>query len=100
MKPWTGKALETVNCCAFLKHMLTANLKFRAKMIFLFFLSLQCFRIFILEANILGHPLLKTNMLNYVPIKHKQMSFVSNGGKFKLYTDCSKRFNFSNAYSA
>jgi hypothetical protein len=23
---------------------------------------------------------------NYVPIKHKQMSFVSNGGKFKLYT--------------
>jgi hypothetical protein len=25
-------------------------------------------------------------MLNYVPIKHKQMSFVSNGGKFKLYT--------------
>jgi hypothetical protein len=30
--------------------------------------------------------LLKTNMLNYVPIKHKQMSFVSNGGKFNLYT--------------
>jgi hypothetical protein len=25
-------------------------------------------------------------MSNYVPIKHKQMSFVSNGGKFKLYT--------------
>jgi hypothetical protein len=25
-------------------------------------------------------------MLNYVSIKHKQMSFVSNGGKFKLYT--------------
>jgi hypothetical protein len=24
-------------------------------------------------------------MFNYVPIKHKQMSFVSNGGKFKLY---------------
>jgi hypothetical protein len=24
-------------------------------------------------------------MINYVPIKHKQMSFVSNGGKFKLY---------------
>jgi hypothetical protein len=39
----------------------------------------------ILEANILGHPLLKTDMFNYVPIKHKQMSFVSNG-KFKLYT--------------
>jgi hypothetical protein len=24
-------------------------------------------------------------MFNYVPIKRKQMSFVSNGGKFKLY---------------
>jgi hypothetical protein len=24
-------------------------------------------------------------MFNYVPIKHKEMSFVSNGGKFKLY---------------
>jgi hypothetical protein len=40
----------------------------------------------ILEPNIYGHPLLKTNMFNYVPIKHKQTSFVSNGGKFKLYT--------------
>jgi hypothetical protein len=30
--------------------------------------------------------LLKTNMFNYVPIKHKEMSFVSNGGKFKFYT--------------
>jgi hypothetical protein len=40
----------------------------------------------ILEANILGHPLLKTTMFHYVPIKHKQMSFVSNGGKFKLHT--------------
>jgi hypothetical protein len=25
-------------------------------------------------------------MFNYVSIKHKQMSFLSNGGKFKLYT--------------
>jgi hypothetical protein len=25
-------------------------------------------------------------MFNYVTIKHKHMSFVSNGGKFKLYT--------------
>jgi hypothetical protein len=25
-------------------------------------------------------------MFDYVPIKHKQMSFVSNGAKFKLYT--------------
>jgi hypothetical protein len=40
----------------------------------------------ILETNIQGHPLLKTIMFNYVLIKHKQMSFVSNGGKFKLYT--------------
>jgi hypothetical protein len=24
-------------------------------------------------------------MFNHVPIKHKQMSLVSNGGKFKLY---------------
>jgi hypothetical protein len=39
----------------------------------------------ILEAN-KQISLLKTNMFNYVPIKHKQMSFVSNGGKFKLYT--------------
>jgi hypothetical protein len=30
--------------------------------------------------------LLKTNMFNHLSIKHKQMSFVSNGGKFKLYT--------------
>jgi hypothetical protein len=29
---------------------------------------------------------MKTNLFNNVPIKHKQMSFVSNGGKFKLYT--------------
>jgi hypothetical protein len=28
--------------------------------------------------------LLKTNMFNHVPIKHKQTSFVSNGWKFKL----------------
>jgi hypothetical protein len=32
-----------------------------------------------------GPFLLKTNMFSYVPIKHKQMSFVSNRGKFKLY---------------
>jgi hypothetical protein len=25
-------------------------------------------------------------MINYVPIKHKQMPFMSNGGKFKIYT--------------
>jgi hypothetical protein len=30
--------------------------------------------------------LVKTNTFNYVPIKYKQMSFMSNGGKFKLYT--------------
>jgi hypothetical protein len=46
MKSWAGKALETVNCYAFLKRsswsMLTANLKFRAKKFFLSFFSLQC----------------------------------------------------------
>jgi hypothetical protein len=26
------------------------------------------------------------NMFNHVPIKHKQMSFMSNSGKFKFYT--------------
>jgi hypothetical protein len=36
--------------------------------------------------NVIDHPLPKTNMFNYVPIKYKQMSFVSNGGKFKLCT--------------
>ncbi|CAH1368548.1 unnamed protein product [Tenebrio molitor] len=30
--------------------------------------------------------MLKTNMFNCIPIKHKPMSFESNGGKFKLYT--------------
>jgi hypothetical protein len=29
---------------------------------------------------------LKTNIFINVLIKHKQMSFMSNGGKFKLYT--------------
>jgi hypothetical protein len=38
-------------------------------------------------------------MFNYIPIKHKQMSFVSNGGKFKLYTVLNA-LNFSNADSA
>jgi hypothetical protein len=38
-------------------------------------------------------------MFNDVPVKHKQMSFVSNGGKFKLYT-VSDGLLFFNAYSA
>jgi hypothetical protein len=83
--------------------MLTANLKFTAKNLSFFFLSLQCFTLKIEHLNdsysrkiYLRHPLLKTNMYNYVPIKHKQMS---NGGKFKIYT-VPKRFNFSNAYLA
>jgi hypothetical protein len=29
---------------------------------------------------------IKTNMFNYMSIKHKEMSFESNGGKSKLYT--------------
>jgi hypothetical protein len=37
MKSWAEKALETVNCCAFLKRsMLTVKLKFRGKMFFFF----------------------------------------------------------------
>jgi hypothetical protein len=70
--------------------MLTANLKFRANKICLFLqrftLKIDNLTIPILEENIYGHPLLKTNMFNYVPIKHKQMSFLPNGGKFKFYT--------------
>jgi hypothetical protein len=38
-------------------------------------------------------------MFNYIAIKHKQMSFVSNGGKFKLYTVLNGLL-FPNAYSA
>jgi hypothetical protein len=30
--------------------------------------------------------LLKTNIFNYVPIEHKPMAIVPNGGKFKFYT--------------
>jgi hypothetical protein len=64
--------------------MLTANLKFIFKNLLGFFL----FAIFYFKNRITsdcysrgkGHPLLKTN----VPIKHKQISFMSNGGKFKL----------------
>jgi hypothetical protein len=71
--------------------MLTANLKFRTRKIFPFFLFLQCFTLKIelndsySRSKNLRTLLLKTNMFNYVPIKHKQMSFVPNGGKFKLY---------------
>jgi hypothetical protein len=42
MKSWAGKALDTLNCCAFLKckfnwSMLTVNLKFINKTSFFFF---------------------------------------------------------------
>jgi hypothetical protein len=44
MKSWAGKALEPVNCFAFLKCKLTVNLKFINKKSFCFFsLYLQCF---------------------------------------------------------
>jgi hypothetical protein len=56
--------------------MLTANLKFRIKIMFLFFS-------FLFSKQISKDTLVENN---YVPIKHKQISFVSNGGKFKLYT--------------
>jgi hypothetical protein len=42
---------------------------------------------------------IKNRITNYVPIKHKQMSFVSNGGKLKLYT-LPNGFLFFNPYSA
>jgi hypothetical protein len=31
-------------------------------------------------------PFAENKHVNHVPIKHKKMSFMSNGGKFKLYT--------------
>jgi hypothetical protein len=68
--------------------MLTANLKFRNKKIFFFF------AIFYIKNRITNDSYSRSQYLRlpfaekktYVPIKHKQMSFVSNGGKFKLYT--------------
>jgi hypothetical protein len=66
--------------------MLTANLKFRNKKIFFFF------AIFYIKNRITNDSRSQYLRLpfaekkTYVPIKHKQMSFVSNGGKFKLYT--------------
>jgi hypothetical protein len=49
----------------------------------------------ILETNIEGYSLLKTNMFNYVRIKDKRVK-----GREIQSLHCSKRFNFSNAYSA
>jgi hypothetical protein len=86
MKSWAGKALETVNCCAFLKRsLLTANLKFRKK-IFLFFSFFACFTLKIEQRNDSYSRSKYLRALFAVPIKRKQMSFLSNGGKFKLYT--------------
>jgi hypothetical protein len=64
--------------------MLTANLKFVNRKFFCSFLSLQCF---IFEIEQLTIPILEAHFAenNHVPINHKQMSFVSNGGKFKLF---------------
>jgi hypothetical protein len=59
--------------------MLTANLKFKAKKSFFFSL-------FANASKYLRSPFAENKQAHYVPIKHKQMSFVSNGGKFKLYT--------------
>jgi hypothetical protein len=45
----------------------------------------------ILEANILGPPLLKTNMFSYVPIKQNRVK------RRQIQTlHCSKRFTFKN----
>jgi hypothetical protein len=43
--------------------------------------------------------LLKTNVFNNVSIKRKQMSFVSNGGKFKLDNFPNGLPTFFNTYS-
>jgi hypothetical protein len=55
--------------------MLTANLKCRNKNIFLFFLFLSNNDSYS-RSKYLRAPLLKTDIFNYVPMKHKQMSFV------------------------
>jgi hypothetical protein len=61
---------------------LTANLKFINKKFVCFFLPLQCFTL--TDNSYSRSKYQSTN--KHVPIKHQQMSFVSNGGKFKLYT--------------
>jgi hypothetical protein len=68
--------------------MLTANLKFETKIIFLFFSFFAMFYIKITNDSYSRSKYLRAPFAEnkHVPVKHKQMSFVSNGGKFKLYT--------------
>jgi hypothetical protein len=72
--------------------MLTANLKFINKssgffsFFAMFYIGNRITSDSYSRSKYLGHPLVKTNMFHYVPIKHKQLSFMSNGGIFKLYT--------------
>jgi hypothetical protein len=46
----------------------------------------HCVKLMSIVNKHLEDPLLKTNVFDYLSMKHKQMLFVSNGGKFKLYT--------------
>jgi hypothetical protein len=74
------------NCCAFLKRRLIGacwqlNYNLNANFFLFFF-----FAMFYVKNRITERLLFWKQTFNYVPIKHKQMSFVSNGGKFKLYT--------------
>jgi hypothetical protein len=72
--------------------MLTANLKFINKssgffsFFAMFYIGNRITSDSYSRSKYLGHPFVKTNMFHYVPIKHKQLSFMSNGGIFKLYT--------------
>jgi hypothetical protein len=73
--------------------MLIANLKFIKKNLFVFS---SFFAIFYIKNKITNDSYFRSKYLrasfaknkhvNYESIKHKEMSFVSNGGKFKLYT--------------
>jgi hypothetical protein len=68
--------------------MLTGNLKFRNKNNLSFFSFFAMFDIKITNDSHSRSKYLRAPFAEnkHVPIKHKQMSFVSNGGKFKLYT--------------
>jgi hypothetical protein len=103
-KPSIVLFLKCIDSCN--KSMLSANLKFINKKIFVFFFLYNVFfyiknRITIdsyFRSKYLRHPLLQTNMFNHVPIKHKQMSFVFKRREIQTL-HCSKWFTFFDAYS-
>jgi hypothetical protein len=91
MKSWAGKALEPVNCFAFLKCKLTVNLKFINKKSFCFFFSL--FAMFYIKSRITS--LLKTNMFNHVPIKKRREIKTLHCSKWFIFsTSTQPRFSF------